>query len=423
MRVMALLGTLVLLLAASPALAQEDQTALIERAVQELGGEGDSVYVHPDARAEVSTQDEQDIESAIAEADAGAIYIAVFPESAGDATTLLQLLGPAEGDSGSYAVAAGGELSAGHSDQNLAGVVPALADEAVQAEGGSGTAAVLLAFVDNLAQNPPGESGGGISFFWIVVLVGGGFFLLSRIRRRRREQQLSAERLQEVRDVAEEDLVALGEDLRALEIDVEMPQEDDRAKESYVQALSCYERASADLDRVQKPQDLEPVSAALEEGRWAMASARAHLDGRPAPERRSPCFFDPRHGPSLKDVEWTPPGGAARQVPACADDARRVERGEEPVSREVMVGGRSTPYWGAPSYYGPWAGGYFGGFGLFEGMLLGSMLGGDGFGFGGWGGDSSDSGGGGDFGGGDFGGGDFGGGDFGGGDFGGGDFG
>jgi hypothetical protein len=409
---------MVLVLAAPPALAQEDQTALIERAAQELGG--DSVYVHPDARAEVSTTQEQEIESAIAEADAGSVFIAVFPPSAGDPTQLVRLLYEAEQDRGTYAVAAGDELRAANTE--VEGVVPGLADEAAQAESGNGTAAVLLAFVDNLSQNPP-ESGGGISFFWIVVLVGGGFFLLSRMRRRRREQQLSTERLQEVRDVAEEDLVALGEDLRALEIDVEMPEADDRAKESYVQALGCYERASADLDRVQKPQDLEPVSAALEEGRWAMAAARAHLDGRPAPERRAPCFFDPRHGPSLKDVEWTPPGGAPREVPACADDARRVERGEEPVSREVMVGGRSTPYWGAPSYYGPWAGGYFGGFGLFEGLLLGSMLGGDGFGFGDWGGDSGDQGGDGDFGGGDFGGGDFGGGDFGGGDFGGGDFG
>ena len=69
--------------------------------------------------------------------------------------------------------------------------------------------------------------------------------------------------------------------------------------------------------------------------------------------------------------------------------------------------------------------GWFGGGGLFNGLLLGAMLGG----FGGWGwggttvineGDTYvDGDGGGDFGGGDFGGGDFGGGDFGGGDFGG----
>ena len=103
--------------------------------------------------------------------------------------------------------------------------------------------------------------------------------------------------------------------------------------------------------------------------------------------------------------------------------------GLEPESRQVAgVGGRMTPYWNAPGYYGPWAGGYFGGFpmgGLFTGLLLGSWLGG---GWGGYpvyvGGDAGGGDGGGGDGGGDWGGGgDFGGGDFGGGDFGGGDFG
>jgi hypothetical protein len=417
-----LLGALLL----TPAAAGAQEAAVIERAAAELDGTSDSVYVDPAARSEVSEAQEQEIESAVQDADAGAVYIAVFPAEAGDATTLAQALAGAEGNSGTYAVVAGTQLRAGHT--TIEGVVGPLANEAVEAERGNGTAAVLLTFVDLLAQNPPSESGegggGGISFFWILVLIGGGLFFFSRTRKRRREQELSRQRLEEVRDVAEEDLVALGEDLRALEIDVEMPSGDGRAKQSYVQALSCYERARERIDQAQRVQDLEPVSAALEEGRWAMASARAHLEGRPPPERRAPCFFDPRHGPSVKDVEWAPPAGSVRQVPACAEDARRVERGEEPISREVMVDGRSTPYWGAPAYYGPWAGGYFGGFGLFEGLLLGSMLSG-GFGFGGYeggfdgGGDSS----GGDFGGGDFGGGDFGGGDFGGGDFGGGDFG
>ena len=127
------------------------------------------------------------------------------------------------------------------------------------------------------------------------------------------------------------------------------------------------------------------MSAALEAGRFSMASAKAILEGRPVPERRPPCFFDPRHGPSVEDVEWAPPDGAPRMVPACAADAQRVHDGLEPESRQVLAGagGRMTPYWNAPGYYGPWAGGYFGGFpmgGLFTGLLLGSFLGG------GWGG-------------------------------------
>ena len=150
-----------------------------------------------------------------------------------------------------------------------------------------------------------------------------------------------------------------------------------------------------------------------------MASAEARLDGRAPPERRPACFFDPRHGPSVRDVEWAPPGGQAREVPACAACATRIEDGEEPESRQVLVGGRATPYWAA----GPMYGGYFGGF--FPGLLLGELFGGfGGFGWGApYGGDAGfgDGNDGGDFdGGGDFG--DFGGGDFGGGDGGGGDF-
>ena len=138
-----------------------------------------------------------------------------------------------------------------------------------------------------------------------------------------------------------------------------------------------------------------------------MASAEALLAGREPPERRAPCFFDPRHGPSSRDVEWAPPGGTPRPVPACEADAQRVERGEDPASREVLVGGVRTPYWAAPGYM-PFYGGFF------PGLFLGELLGG-GF-YGGYGdqpgsGLGDFGGGGGGFGGGDFGG-DGGGGDF-----------
>ena len=133
---------------------------------------------------------------------------------------------------------------------------------------------------------------------------------------------------------------------------------------------------------------------------------------------------------SVRDVLWTPPdGGPLRPVPACADDARKVEQGIEPEMRTVEVRGVPVSYVNAG-----FAPAYWGGFGFLPGMFTGFLLGealSPGFGypgyFGGYGdGDydgnfgDGDSGNGGDFGGGDFGGGDFGGGDFGGGDFGGG---
>lgn len=62
--------------------------------------------------------------------------------------------------------------------------------------------------------------------------------------------------------------------------------------------------------------------------------------GEPLPDRREPCFFDPRHGPSVRDVSWAPPSGVARTVAVCAADARRLEGGQPPAVRQVRVGDR-----------------------------------------------------------------------------------
>jgi uncharacterized membrane protein YgcG len=183
----------------------------------------------------------------------------------------------------------------------------------------------------------------------------------------------------------------------------------------YALAVERYQQAEEALDRARRPKDLQQVTELVEEGRWAMEAARAEMEGRQAPERRPPCFFDPRHGPSVTDVMWAPPGGEPREVPACAADAIRVQEGQDPDMRQVAVNGQMVPYYQAGPAFAPWAGGFFGS-GLLPGLFIGSLLGG---GFGGWGypgdvqaGDAGDMG---DFGGGDFGGGDFGGGDFGGG--------
>ena len=416
---------------AAPAVAQ---ASFVEDAAAAL--QSDPVYVHPSMEAALSPSDADRLGARINAANVGPVYIAVLPEEAvretgGDAGLLLQRLAGEVRVVGTYAVVAGRELVAGADDDVFApGVVPQIADETSQANQGGSVEELLFDFVGRLEEAASGEgsSGGGDSglpgFGWVpVLLVGGGIaFVISRRRRVQRERA----QLEEVKEAVVDDLVALGDDLRTLDLDVEMPGADPRAKEDYVTALSCYEEATAALDRAERPQDLQPVTAKIDDGRFAIASAKARLEGRPLPERRPPCFFDPRHGPSVRDVDWAPPGGAARTVPACESDARRVEAGEDPEGREVTVGGRRMPYWDAPPYWGPWAGGYYGfGGGLFEGMLLGSILSGGFGGFGGFGGDGGDGGDGGglgDFGGGELGGGDFGGGDLGGGGFGGGEF-
>lgn len=178
--------------------------------------------------------------------------------------------------------------------------------------------------------------------------------------------------------------MVLGDEIRSLDVDIQMPGVSDEAKQRYDQALQAYQRASEVFDRAKRPEDLAPVSETLVEGRFAMAYAKALLEGRPPPERTPPCFFDPRHGPSTEEVEWAPPDGSPRQVPACAADALRVKEGFQPHGRQVSVDGRQTDYWNAPRHYGPWAGGAFNGFGgggMLGGLLMGSALG-AGLGFG-----------------------------------------
>nr|BFE86525.1 hypothetical protein GCM10020093_091260 [Planobispora longispora] len=269
----------------------------------------------------------------------------------------------------------------------------------------------------------------------VLALAGGaGVFFYSRKKKKDRQAREAAE-LAAVKQTVDEDVTKFGEEITALDMDVKMMADGGDHEQDWARALDAYERAKAELDAVKRPDDLRGVTTALEEGRYALACVKARVNHEPLPERRSPCFFNPQHGPSARDVRWAPPGGAVRDVPACAADAEAVEKGFEPQTRQVMVNGGYRPYYEAGPAYQPYAYGYYGGFGdVMTGMLVGTMLGGmmGGWGMGGYGmgygagyqEGVSDAGGDAGMGGGDFGGGwgDFGGGDFGGGDFGGGDW-
>ena len=381
----------------------------------------------PDEAAQVARE--------IDKRNAGPLYIVVMPSAAadafgGDAIGVLREIQSRLRRPGTYAGIIGTHFRAGATGGILPkGEAAKLARKAFRAHQDEGAAAVLTDFVDRVgsARNGGGSSGGGrgggVGTQTLITLgllaAAGGAWFVSRRNRRRRE-------LDEVKAVAREDLVALGDDVRALDVDVAMPNASAEAKDHYNEAVEIYSRTDQALDGARRAEDLEPISSELERGRYEMEAAKALLAGRRAPERRPPCFFDPRHGPSTRDVEWAPPGGTPRPVPACEADALRVEQGLDPNVREIDYAGQRVPYWAAPAVYTPFFGGFYGGFGGFlPGLLVGEMLGG---GFGGWGGGSdpgSWGGDGGDFGGGDpgdfgDGGGDFGGGDFGGGDFGGG---
>jgi hypothetical protein len=434
-------AAIVLAVSAPAAVAQGTAAPAQGTAAEEAvaGLRADSIYVAPGAKPGLSPAERDAVRRAVAEGESGPVYVAVLPAGAvgqagGDAGALLRQIARGVHRPGTYVLAAGETLRAG-STLLPAGRAGELATAAVDAHRGEGLGAIVTDLVRRVGAaraelrsgRGSGDRDGGGGPHWpllLAILAIPAALLGFGSMRRRRERRAE---MAEVLDTARQDVVALGDDIRALDLDVEMPGVTAEAREDYGRALASYERASQALDRARDPQDLAVVTSAVEEGRFAIVAAKARLAGHAPPERRPPCFFDPRHGPSVRDVEWAPPGGAPRPVPACAADAVAVEEGRDPAFREVMVGGRATPYWNAPPVYGGWAGGFYGGFGgmgFFPGLLFGTMLGG---GLGGFGPDVvvNDYGGdwgGGDFGGGDFGGGDFGGGDFGGGDFGGGDF-
>jgi hypothetical protein len=235
---------------------------------------------------------------------------------------------------------------------------------------------------------------------WIVilaVLVGIVVFLRSRNKRQLAElerDRRASDDLARVIGTAEEDVTMYGLALQQLDNDLAGRQLDEATRADYQRALDDYESAKASLAAVQTSAEIHNVSKILDDGRYAIECVRARVAGDPLPQRRPPCFFDPAHGMSVRDVRWTPPNGVGRDVPACALDAERVDAGADPDSRQVMLGSRRLPYWEAGPAYAPWASGYFASFGMMNALFLGTVMGGFlyGDGLGGDGGSDGDSG-------------------------------
>lgn len=141
------------------------------------------------------------------------------------------------------------------------------------------------------------------------------------------------------------DITLFGDELRDLDLDVVGYELDGEARTKYTEALDAYENAKQAMAIARLSSDAAAVAHILEEGRYAMACVRAGARGDEMPERRPPCFFDPSHGPSARNVMWTPDGGTPREVPACALDAARVSSGSTPHIRMVQQGYQAVPYW------------------------------------------------------------------------------
>lgn len=164
-------------------------------------------------------------------------------------------------------------------------------------------------------------------------------------RRRRREAELAEkDRWRVARRLVDEDVTVLGEQLAELHVDTLAEELDPVARDHYRRALEHYDQAKHLLAASTTAEEVVAVEQVVADSRYHRAAVIAVRDGEPLPERREPCFFDPRHGSAMQDVEWAPPGGTSRAVAVCAADARRLAAGQAPLERLVRVGDRWVPW-------------------------------------------------------------------------------
>jgi hypothetical protein len=374
---------------------------VLDTAATEL--QKDPVYVSPDAEKPISGSQADDLRRTIKDGSQ-ALYIAVLPtaaegEASGGLNGLPEALYNAVGLQGTYAVVTGNGFRAA-SNALPSGVAASLATNAFNDHKSEGAAGVLQAFAKEVESYDPatgktsggssgGGGGGGIGVGTILLILGAaalGIFLL-RNSSKRRKQELSV--LHGDQEDLRASLSVLADDVMRLEPEVGLHPE---ARDDYEAGVARYKWALAAVDAIDSPDDVPRVRRGMAEAQYAMARARAIIQGNeppaPPPELQQP--------------------GQYGEPPVVLDDEKKPQ------------------YAGYEEHRGGWGGGgFFGGNGIFTGMILGQMLGGGhgwggGFGWGAGGHDHPDggilSGGGGIFGG--AGGGNWGGG--GGGSFGGG---
>ena len=182
--------------------------------------------------------------------------------------------------------------------------------------------------------------------------------VVSRVLDRRTAERDAESELAGVRHLAEEDVVVFGEELQRLDDVVGDRPLDADAHHDYQTALDAYERAQRALDRLSSLDEASRVTDALAGGRYALACVRARVEGTALPAMRTPCFFNPQHGPAATEVLWTTGRLGTRRVPACSQCSARVARRETPEVRTVYDGSTQVPYWEAGAAFEPYRSGY-----------------------------------------------------------------
>lgn len=355
----------------------------------------DPLYVDPKSQVTLTPSQQLQLRTAISGAGSP-LYIALLPQQAltaagGSPDAVIDRVRRAVGLPGTYAIMIGSSNSSyGFQARSTLGSVGPVATAAYQENLGD-PAGTLLQFTDSVAEMAAvGELSGGVTVpgpgdgslsdstssassaassgsavgalavLGGVLLVGGGATAGLVAYGRKKSRQRNAAAVAAVRRTLEEDITAFGEALDQLEVDMSDPRLGDEGRADLQEALDSYEGAKAAAAAMTSPEQASAVTSALDDGRWRLACVQARLAGTALPERRPPCFFDPRHGPSVKDVPFVPSQGAAvRDVPACQACATAVETGQMPDYRVTQSSTGTQPYWNSGSEYAGYTQGYY----------------------------------------------------------------
>jgi uncharacterized membrane protein YgcG len=200
--------------------------------------------------------------------------------------------------------------------------------------------------------------GGGLAL--LVALVVGGRSLRRQAAHKRDDAQVA----DMLRPSLQEEVVELSGTVAALP-PAPAGEAGDQLNNATRQVLDLVEEARHRLDAAEgggvmdTPSEVEDVVRRLADARYQLVVIDALRQGKPVPERTAPCFFDPRHGPSVGEHAFTPSGGAERNVPVCAKCRDQLDIGQEPEVRTLAQGRLVKAYWDWGRYSRPYVNGYW----------------------------------------------------------------
>ena len=120
-------------------------------------------------------------------------------------------------------------------------------------------------------------------------------------------------------------------------------------RHDYQGALDAYEHAKRAVPRLASADQVTAVVDTLSSGRYLLACVRAGLEGRPRPELRAPCFFNPparavRRRRPLHGARWAryPDGAGLRpgRRPGRGGREARDPQGTRRPERDAVLAGR-----------------------------------------------------------------------------------